>query len=77
MFLVHFSLTQRKKWLTEALTNMSVSPVERMTLCLEVIEGSEVNTEEGTGAQVKALEELQQWAEEFDSACGGWGTGIL
>lgn len=60
---------ERKKWLTEALTNMSVSPVERMTLCLEVIEGSEVNTEEGTEAQVKALEELQQWAEEFDSAC--------
>jgi len=60
---------ERKIWLAEALSKMSVSPSERMSISLEIIENSEKDTEEGTEAQIKAIEEIQQWAEEYDSAC--------
>lgn len=59
---------ERKKWLEEAFTQMSVSPVERMKICLSVIENAEIDTEEGTEKQMKALEELQDWVEDIDIA---------
>jgi len=59
---------ERKKWLEEAFTQMSVSPVERMKICLSVIENAEIDTEEGTEKQEKALEELQDWVEDIDIA---------
>jgi len=59
---------ERKKWLEEAFTQMTVSPVERMNICIKVIEEAEKDTEEGTAQQVKALEELQEWADDMDIA---------
>ncbi|XP_005107244.1 hsp70-binding protein 1 isoform X1 [Aplysia californica] len=58
----------RKKWLEEAFIQMSVSPVERMSICVSVIENAEIDTEEGTEQQIKALDELQDWAEDVDIA---------
>ena len=49
---------------------MTVSPVERMNICIKVIEEAEKDTEEGTAQQVKALEELQEWADDMDIAAG-------
>ncbi|XP_035828020.1 hsp70-binding protein 1 isoform X2 [Aplysia californica] len=60
----------RKKWLEEAFIQMSVSPVERMSICVSVIENAEIDTEEGTEQQIKALDELQDWAEDVDIAGG-------
>ena len=51
---------------------MTVSPVERMSVCLQVIEAAEVDTAEGTEQTVKALEELQDWAEDMDTAAGNF-----
>lgn len=59
---------ERKQWLENAFRHMTVSPVERMSVCLQVIEAAEVDTAEGTEQTVKALEELQDWAEDMDTA---------
>ena len=56
---------------------MSVSPVERMKICLSVIENAEIDTEEGTEKQEKALEELQDWVEDIDIAAGSYSYYIL
>ncbi|XP_059158179.1 hsp70-binding protein 1-like [Physella acuta] len=58
----------RKKWLEEALTSMTVSPVERMQLCVKSIEEAVPDTEAGTEQQVQAITELQDWAEDLDIA---------
>ena len=62
---------QRKKWLEDALTSMSVSPVERMLLCVKMIQEAEEDTEDGTEQQIKAVTELQDWGEDMDIA-NGW-----
>ncbi|GFO34023.1 hsp70-binding protein 1-like [Plakobranchus ocellatus] len=59
---------ERKKWLEEALTSMTVSPTERMLLCIKVIQEAEEDTEEGTELQIKSVSELQDWAEDMDIA---------
>ncbi|RUS90247.1 hypothetical protein EGW08_002028 [Elysia chlorotica] len=59
---------ERKKWLEEALTSMSVSPAERMTVCMKMIQEAEADTEDGTEQQIKAVTELQDWAEDMDIA---------
>ncbi|KAK3757938.1 hypothetical protein RRG08_058252 [Elysia crispata] len=59
---------ERKKWLEDALTSMSVSPVERMLLCVKMIQEAEEDTEDGTEQQIKAVTELQDWGEDMDIA---------
>ena len=48
---------------------MTVSPTERMLLCVKVIQEAE-DTDEGTEQQVKAVTEIQDWAEDLDIANG-------
>lgn len=59
---------ERKKWLEEALTSMTVSPTERMLACIKMIQDAEEDTEDGTEQQVKAVSELQDWADDLDIA---------
>ncbi|CAL1534713.1 unnamed protein product [Lymnaea stagnalis] len=59
---------ERKKWLENALACMTVNPVERMMICLTAIEEAEQDTESGTEQQIRALTELQEWAEDLDIA---------
>ncbi|KAH9490359.1 Hsp70-binding protein 1 [Bulinus truncatus] len=58
----------RKMWLEEALSSMTVNPVERITHCVKVIEDAVADTEAGTEQMVNALSELQDWAEDLDIA---------
>ncbi|BFZ19877.1 hypothetical protein BsWGS_22916 [Bradybaena similaris] len=59
---------ERKKWLEEAMNAMTVSPIERVNLCLTMIEEAEADTEVGTEQQIRALSELQDWVEDIDIA---------
>merc|ERR1712142_1398802 len=59
---------ERRKWLEEAIREMTVSPAERMNCCLKLIQEAEIDTAEGTEQQIKGLEELQDWAEDMDIA---------
>ncbi|KAK0048059.1 hsp70-binding protein 1 [Biomphalaria pfeifferi] len=58
----------RRKWLEEALTSMSVNPVERMNSCVKAIQEAVSDTEEGTEQQIMAVSELQDWGEDLDIA---------
>jgi len=55
---------ERKAWLEDALTNITINPVERMKLCIEKIKNPTVTDEELKGA----AEELSHWCEELDLA---------
>lgn len=55
---------ERKKWLSEALEGMSVSPVQRMKLCLDCVQNLEKSLEDRS----QAMEELIEWCENIDYA---------
>uniref|UniRef100_A0A0B6XZB5 Nucleotide exchange factor Fes1 domain-containing protein n=1 Tax=Arion vulgaris TaxID=1028688 RepID=A0A0B6XZB5_9EUPU len=59
---------ERRRWLEEAMSEMTTNPVERMSFCLKMIEEAEVDTETGTEQQIRALSELQDWGEDMDIA---------
>ncbi|CAG5117052.1 unnamed protein product [Candidula unifasciata] len=59
---------ERRKWLEDALNAMTVNPIERVILCLTMIEEAEPDTEAGTEQQIRALSELQDWVEDIDIA---------
>lgn len=49
---------------------MTINPVDRMILCLKVIDEAEVDTESGNEQQIRAISELQDWVEDLDLAGG-------
>lgn len=53
-----------KKWLNEALENMTINPVERLKLCLNKLKDEEISVEE----KREFAEELCHWTEELDLA---------
>lgn len=56
---------ERKEWLETALTEMTVSPVERMKECLKKLSNKELND---VDEKIAALEELKEWCENLDFA---------
>ena len=55
---------QNKKWLNEALENLTVNPVGRLKLCISKIKDEQLSDKE----KEEFLEELCHWAEELDLA---------
>lgn len=62
-----------KKWLNEALENMTVNPVERLKLCLNKLKDEQVSTEQ----KREFAEELCHWTEELDLAKDFFTVGGL
>lgn len=56
---------ERKEWLETALTEMTVSPVQRMKECLQKLSNKELDD---VDVKIAALEELIEWCENLDFA---------
>ncbi|KAL3842691.1 hypothetical protein ACJMK2_020679 [Sinanodonta woodiana] len=57
---------EKRKWLEEALHEMTVNPIERMKICLSLL-GME-DEEEDLDKKIAALDELHDWCEFIDFA---------
>ncbi|XP_067654986.1 hsp70-binding protein 1-like [Haliotis asinina] len=58
---------ERRQWLEKALTDMTMSPVERMQICIGVVR-MEKDDDDGVEKKITALEEIIEWAEQIDFA---------
>lgn len=61
-------VTQRREWLENALTSMTVSPVEEMKKGIEVIQDPTKDVDD----KIQALESIQEWCDHIDFAVGRW-----
>ena len=57
-------LFQSKKWLTDALENITVNPIDRIKLCISKIKDNELNNQQ----KKEFIDELCHWVEELDFA---------
>ncbi|CAF1179794.1 unnamed protein product [Adineta steineri] len=55
---------ESKKWLNDALENMTVNPVDRLKLCISKIKDPQVDEQQ----KKEFLDELCHWSEELDLA---------